>query len=63
MKKAEKAAGDLRPEYQRSDFPALVRGKYVERLRSSSNVVVLEPELKTGASCTETPPRGKIGPC
>ena len=46
MKKAKKVATDeIRPEYQRSDFPALVRGKYIERLRGSSNVVVLEPEL------------------
>jgi hypothetical protein len=45
MKKAKKVAGELRPEYQRSDFPVLVRGKYVERLRTSSNVVVLEPEV------------------
>jgi hypothetical protein len=46
MKKAKKAAaGELRPEYQRSDFRALVRGKYLARLRRSSNVVVLEPEV------------------
>jgi len=46
MKKAKKvASGELRPAYQRSDFPALVRGKYIARLRGSSNVVVLEPEL------------------
>jgi hypothetical protein len=46
MKKAKKAAaGELRPAYQRSDFPALVRGKYVARLRRSSNVVVLDPEV------------------
>ena len=48
MKKAEKAAaaaGELRPRYQRSDFPALVRGKYRARLQRSSNVVVLEPEV------------------
>jgi hypothetical protein len=46
MKKAKKvAAGDLRPAYQRSDFPALVCGKYVARLRRNSNVVVLEPEV------------------
>ena len=36
---------ELRPEYKRSDFKALVRGKYVERLQTSSNVVVLDPEL------------------
>jgi hypothetical protein len=46
MKKAKKVAtGELRPEYQRSDFPALVRGKYLERLRKSSDVVVLETEV------------------
>ncbi len=46
MKKAKRVVTDeLRPEYQRSDFPALVRGKYVERLRRTSNVVVLEPEV------------------
>lgn len=46
MKKTKKeATGELRPAYQRSDFPALVRGKYIARLRGSSNVVVLEPEL------------------
>ena len=40
MRKA-KAVGvdELRPEYKRSDFGALVRGKYVERLRTSSNEI------------------------
>src|ERR1019366_1028412 len=32
-------------EYKRSDFGALVRGKYIERLQTSSNVVVLDPEV------------------
>jgi hypothetical protein len=45
MKKAKKVADELRPEYQRSDFPKLARGKYVDRLRASSNVVLLDPEL------------------
>jgi hypothetical protein len=46
MKKAKKLAADeLRSEYQRSDFGALVRGKYIERLQTSSNVVVLDPEV------------------
>ena len=39
------AANEFRPEYKRSDFAALVRGKYIERLRTSSNVVVLDPEV------------------
>jgi len=46
MRKAKKLAADeLRSEYKRSDFGALVRGKYIERLQTSSNVVVLDPEL------------------
>jgi hypothetical protein len=37
---------ELRAEYKRSDFPGgLVRGKYAKRLRESSNVVVLRPEV------------------
>jgi hypothetical protein len=46
MKKARKVAADeLRAEYMRSDFAALVRGKYVERLQTGSNVVVVDPDL------------------
>lgn len=33
---------DIRDEY---DFSKGVRGKYVERLKGGSNVVVLEPDL------------------
>jgi hypothetical protein len=37
---------EMRAEYKRSDFPKdLVRGKYAERLRESSTVVVLKPEV------------------
>jgi hypothetical protein len=46
MRKTKKIAADeLRSEYRRSDFGPLVRGKYVERLRTSSNVVILDPEV------------------
>ena len=47
MKKDKTLVKDeLRPEYKRSDFPGgLVRGKYAERLKESSNVVVLQPEV------------------
>jgi hypothetical protein len=46
MKKARKIPKDeLRPEYTRADFGAFVRGKYVERIRERSNVVVLDPEV------------------
>lgn len=40
-----KAADDLRPEYRRSDFGKLVRGKYAARIATETNVVVLEPEI------------------
>ena len=37
---------ELRSEYKRSDFPGgLVRGKYAKRLKESSNIVVLKPEV------------------
>jgi hypothetical protein len=47
MKKAKRVQKDeLRPEYKRSDFTGpLVRGKYAKRLRESSNIVVLKPEV------------------
>ncbi len=47
MKKDRKAVKDeLRAEYKRSDFPeGLVRGKYSKRMRESSNIVVLKPEV------------------
>jgi hypothetical protein len=47
MKKGKLMPGnELRPEYKRSDFARpLVRGKYAKRLRESSNIVVLKPEV------------------
>ena len=44
MKKASrKPTDELRPEYKRSDFGTLVRGKYAQRAAEATNVVVLEP--------------------
>jgi hypothetical protein len=46
MKRARKpATRELRSEYKRSDLGPLVRGKYIQRLRASSNVVVVDPEV------------------
>jgi hypothetical protein len=46
MKKASRKRSDeLRPEYKRSDFRMLVRGKYAERAAEATNVVVLEPQV------------------
>jgi hypothetical protein len=47
MKKVKETHKDeLRREYELSDFPGgFVRGKYADRLRRSSNIVVLRPEV------------------
>lgn len=45
MKKTERISGELRPEYKRSDFGKLERGKYYKRVNAQSNVVVLDPEV------------------
>ena len=43
MKKA--SPDELRPEYKRSDFGKLVRGKYAARASAGTNVVILEPAV------------------
>jgi hypothetical protein len=46
MKKAKAELNDWsRPEYKRSDFGKMVRGKYASRIRASSNVIVLDPQV------------------
>lgn len=36
---------ELRPEYKRSDFGEIVRGKYASRIKDETNVVLLEPDV------------------
>ncbi|MBA2526135.1 MAG: hypothetical protein H0V18_10190 [Pyrinomonadaceae bacterium] len=46
MKKAKSELNDWsRPEYKRSDFGKLVRGKYAKRIEESTSVVVLDPQV------------------
>jgi len=46
MKKVQSELNDwLRPEYNRSDFEEITRGKYARRIRASTNVVVLDPQI------------------
>jgi hypothetical protein len=46
MKKVNaKIEDDLRPEYKRSDFGKLVRGKYAARISKETNIILLEPEV------------------
>ena len=45
MKKAKPRSDELRTEYRRSDFKKLERGKYYQRVRANSNIVLLDPEI------------------
>jgi len=36
---------ELRPEYKRSDFGEIVRGKYANRIKEETNVVLLDPDI------------------
>jgi hypothetical protein len=46
MKKAKPAQDELRSDYRREDFGTLTRGKYADRCRKASNVVVISPEVQ-----------------
>jgi hypothetical protein len=45
MKKVKATPDELRSEYKRSDFKKLERGRYYQRIKANSNVVVLDPEI------------------
>jgi hypothetical protein len=46
MKKVKTELNDWsRPEYKRSDLGKVVRGKYASRIRASTNVIVLDPQV------------------
>ena len=46
MKKGEpEEEDDLRPEYDFSQMKGGVRGKYVERYREGTNLVLLDPDI------------------
>lgn len=46
MNKVESETTDeLRPEYKRSDFGEIVRGEYANRIKSETNVVLLDPDI------------------
>jgi hypothetical protein len=47
MKKVESETeeDELRPEYDLSQLKGRVRGKYVERYREGTNLVLLEPDV------------------
>jgi len=48
MKKATsktKKSGDVRAEYDLAKLPGAVRGKYLQRYRSGTNLVLLSPDV------------------
>ncbi|MBI2059529.1 MAG: hypothetical protein HYT87_07125 [Nitrospirae bacterium] len=45
MKRGKSGSDDLRPEYKRSDFAQMERGRYLGRVKASSNVVVLDDDV------------------
>lgn len=45
MKKVKSTSDELRTEYKRSDFGKLERGKYHDRVKAKSNVVILDSEV------------------
>jgi hypothetical protein len=47
MKKVNKTEEDeMRSEYKLTDFPVgMTRGKFAQRIRESSNIVILKPEV------------------
>ena len=46
MKKVKPEQDELRAEYRREDFGEMVRGKYAQRCREASNVVVISPDVQ-----------------
>jgi hypothetical protein len=45
MSMADSQDDDLRPEYDFASMKGGVRGKYAAKLKASSNLVLLEPEI------------------
>jgi hypothetical protein len=45
MKKNRKQVADLRPEYDFASMKGGVRGKYAQRYRLGTNLVLLDPEI------------------
>ncbi len=44
-KRADRTVDDLRPEYDLPSLAGRVQGKYYDRARAGTNLVLLEPEI------------------
>lgn len=45
MRKVKRRLGDIGPEYDFASMKGGVRGKYVDRIREGTNLVLLDPEV------------------
>ena len=45
MNKAEQNSDEIRPEYSREDFGPMERGKFAAKMKESSNIVLLDPDI------------------
>ncbi len=52
-KRSETVDDEMRPEYELSQLTGKVRGKYVERYRAGTNLVMLESEVQAAFPDTE----------
>ena len=50
----ENKLDDLRPEYDFANMTGGVQGKYVDRYRSGTNVVLLEPDIAAAFPTAES---------
>jgi hypothetical protein len=54
MKKENDHEEDLRPEYDFSQMPQGVRGKYAERYKAGTNLVLLDPDVAQAFATEES---------
>lgn len=52
--KDKQESDEMRPEYDLSQLKGRVRGKYVERYREGTNLVLLEADVKTAFPDSES---------
>ena len=53
-KEFENELDDLRPEYDFANMTGGVRGRYIDRYRSGTNVVLLEPDIAAAFPTAES---------
>lgn len=45
MSNTTETEDELRPEYTAADFKTLTRGKYADRAKAPTNIIVLDPDV------------------